>query len=448
MTAAQTARTTPVLSAADRRSPPAPIRILHLGLGSFHRAHQAWYTAHAPDHAAWGIAAFTGRRPDVARSLSDQNGLYTLVERGPDGDRDEIVDSIVEAVDGANISRLLELFRSSALAIVTLTVTEAGYRMREDGSPDLDDPVLSAELDRMAAGIGTDLPLLELRPTTVLGRLLLGLEARRRSGGGPLAVVPCDNVPKNGPLLAHGTAIAAGMISPSLAPWIVEHVRFVSTSVDRITPRTTAADIEALNARAARRDESPVFTEPFTDWVLSGEFPAGRPTWEAAGARFVRDIEPWELRKLRLLNGAHTLLSFAGPPRGHETVAEAFADPELRRAVEEFWDEAARHLPDNLDLPAYRSALADRFANPRIEHRLAQIAQDGTRKLRIRVVPVAEAEVEAHRPARGCALAIAAWADRPGADTADDLAGRVSEVSPELARSSRFVDLVAALRHG
>jgi fructuronate reductase len=444
---AQPGPTPPPLTATDRQGPPAPIRIVHLGLGAFHRAHQAWYTAHAPDHAEWGIAAFTGRSPDIAATLAAQGGLYTLVERGPDGDRDEIVDSIVEADDGADIPRLLELFRREALAIVTLTVTEAGYRLRADGSPDLDDPALATDLELLRAGLTAALPLAELRPATTLGRLLLALEARRRSGGGPLAVVPCDNLPGNGPLLAHGTTAAARLVSARLADWMDEHLRFVSTSVDRITPRTTAADIQTLDARAARHDGAPVFTEPFADWVLSGEFPAGRPAWDAVGARFVLDIEPWELRKLRLLNGAHTLLSFAGPPRGHETVFAAFADRDLRQAVERFWDEAARHLPPGLDLADYRAALATRFANPRIEHRLAQIAQDGTRKLRLRVVPVAEAELAADRSAAGCARAIADWADHVGTSGRIDLRSRIGELSRVLAGDDRFVALVDALRH-
>jgi fructuronate reductase len=173
------------LSAADRRAVRAPIRIVHLGLGAFHRAHQAWYTAHAPDHADWGIAAFTGRSPELATALSNQDGLYTLVERGPDGDRDEIVDSIVEAREGADLPRLLELFRSEALAIVTLTVTEAGYRLRADGSPDLDDPALAADLELLTAGLAASTPLDEPHPATTLGRLLLALETRRRSGPRP-----------------------------------------------------------------------------------------------------------------------------------------------------------------------------------------------------------------------------------------------------------------------
>jgi fructuronate reductase len=421
---------------------PAPVRIVHFGLGAFHRAHQAWYTARAHDAADWGIAALTGRNPTAAEVLARQDGLYTLVERGPHGDRDQIVGSLVEAVDGADLGRLLALFRSERLAIVTFTVTEAGYRLRSDGSPDLEDAILAEDLRTLRAAFQTGDAEGHL-PASTLGRLLVGLEARRRSGGGPLALVSCDNLPDNGGHLERGTTAAAGLVSDRLADWIDGHVAFVSTSVDRITPRVTAHDVAELDATSRWRDEAPVFTEPFSDWVLSGTFPAGRPAWEDAGARFVDDIEPWERRKLWLLNGAHTLLSFAGPLLGHETVAQAIADPRLLDAVERFWDEAERHLPSELDLTAYRSALLERFANPRIEHRLDQIAQDGTRKLQLRIVPVAEAELEAGRTGAGCAAAVAAWCRRPEAAEATTRE-RIGLLSPVLAGDAGFVAAVEA----
>ncbi len=174
----------PLLSRADRTTAVPPIRIVHIGLGAFHRAHQAWYTAHATDAAEWGIAAFTGRRPDAAAVLARQDGMYTLVERGPEVDRDETVGSIVEAVDGADTARLANLVADARVVIVTLTVTEAGYRLREDGSPDLADPELATDLDDLRGGIGIDQALSGLSPVTTVGRLLLALESRRRAGGG------------------------------------------------------------------------------------------------------------------------------------------------------------------------------------------------------------------------------------------------------------------------
>jgi fructuronate reductase len=197
-----------------------------------------------------------------------------------------------------------------------------------------------------------------------------------------------------------------------LAAWIQANVSFVSTSVDRITPRTTAADLDAVASACGYRDESPVVTEPFRDWVLSGAFPAGRPRWEDAGATFVDDIEPFENRKLWLLNGAHSLLAYAGQMRGHATVAQALADPGCREAVEAFWDEAEAHLSGaDLRIGDYRAALRQRFGNARIAHNLAQIAMDGSTKLRLRAVPVLRAERAAGRTGAAAARMIAAWAD-------------------------------------
>jgi fructuronate reductase len=237
-------------------------------------------------------------------------------------------------------------------------------------------------------------------------------------------------------------------------------VSFVATSVDRITPRTTESDLRAVAAECGWIDRAPVVTEPFSDWVLSGRFPLGRPQWESAGARFVDDIEPYEKRKLWLLNGAHSLLAYAGMARGHETVSAALADPVCLRMVEDFWDEAARHLPAELETDGYRAALLDRFGNARISHRLEQISADGSTKLRMRVLPIFLAERAAGRSGAGSAAVLAAWlgfvrtAGRPG-DTALEgspdfasLSGarreqRALEVlSPELADSAFLGDLI------
>jgi fructuronate reductase len=361
-----------------------PARIVHLGLGAFHRAHQAWYTDRASDREHWGIAAFTGRTPAAARQLAAQDGLYTLIERAADGDSASIVGSIVQAVDGANLERLVALLSSSSTALVTITVTEAGYRLDPEDDPE--------------------------RPRTTLGRLLLGLQARRRADAGPIAIVPCDNVPGNGAFIAAALREIAVGRDAGLASWIDRNVSFVSTSVDRITPRTTPEDVRVAAELTGWHDAVPVVTEPFSDWLLCGEFPAGRPAWESAGARFVDEIEPFERRKLWLLNGGHSLLAYTGLLLGLDTVAEAIGHPRCLRLVHAYWDEAARQLPAaGLGLDAYRAALLARFANPRIGYPLRQIATDGVAKLRVRVVPVVLAELAAGRDASASLHALAAW---------------------------------------
>lgn len=420
----------PTLEAPARRSAPLsraalaerdgstadapPVRIVHLGLGAFHRAHQAWYTAVADDAAAWGIAAFTGRSATAAELLSPQDGLYTMIERSDAGDVVSVVTSIAEVVDGADLRRFVELVAAPTTAIVTLTITEPGYRLTAEGFPDTDDPAVAADIVRLTRAFSRqtiDLSAADdTAPRTSLGRLLMGLEARRRAQTGPIAIVSCDNVPENGTLMRRGLIALADLVSEKTATWLGSNASFVSTSVDRITPKATEADIRTARAMSGWIDRSPVVTEPFRDWVLQGEFPAGRPAWESAGARFVEDIEPFERRKLWLLNGAHSLLAYAGRLRGHETVAQAIADAELRDRVTDLWDEASRHLPvAALDLDEYRAALLRRFANARIEHRLTQIGMEGVTKLRVRSGAIALAERAAGRDANASAYAIGAW---------------------------------------
>jgi fructuronate reductase len=415
----------PRLNRRLRPSAKAPVRIVHLGLGAFHRSHQAWYTDQASDAADWGIASFTGRRPDAAVALAEQDGLFTLVERADSGDSFTAVSSIVEAVDGADVRRLAELVAAPDTAVVTLTITEAAYRLGADGQLDRQAPDVVADLALLASGNG--------HPTTPLGRLVLALAARRDAGAGPLAVVCCDNLSNNGTVAHHAVTGMAGAWDEELGAWIDANVSFVSTSVDRITPRTTDADIAAVEAACGYRDTSPVVAEPFANWVLSGEFPSGRPRWEDAGAVFVAEIEPYENRKLWLLNGAHSLLAYAGQLRGHTTVAEALADPLCLQAIESFWDEAevnlsARKGTADLQIPSYRAALLARFSNARIAHHLAQIAMDGSTKLRMRAVPVLQAERAAGRTGAGAARMIAAWMDysASGAELHDPLAGEVA----------------------
>jgi fructuronate reductase len=355
---------------------------VHIGVGNFSRAHQAWYTSHADPEAAWGIVAFTGRSAAIAEVLTSQDGLYTLIERGPESDRLEVIDAIGAARPASDVASLVAAIAAPRTAVVTLTVTEAGYA------------------STTAAG---DSP-------TVPARLATALAARRDAGAGPLAIVPCDNVHANGAVLRELTLAAAQDGAVGLKDWIEAEVSFVSTSVDRITPRTTADDLLLVQRELDRIDDAPVVCEPFTDWVLCGEFPRGRPRWEDAGARFVDDVEPWELRKLWMLNGGHSLLAYAGLVRGHTSVAEAAADPELDAALDRFWDLAQRHLPrGDLDLGQYRRDLKARFANRRIAYPLTQIAGDGLGKLRNRVVPLVEAALDAGEPAEPALVVIAAW---------------------------------------
>ncbi len=395
----------------DAQSPRPPARIAHFGLGAFHRAHQAWFTAHSSDAREWGICAFTGRSPGLATTLRRQDGLYTLIERSATGDRFEIMTNLVEIHDGADSAAIMDVVSRPDIVVITTTVTEAGYRLHLDGTPRSDDAELDSDvttLTRVLQGELLETPVV----ATVPGRLLLGLEARRRNEGGPVTIVPCDNLPRNGRVLQRGLQHLAFVISPRLHDWMKENVTFVSSSVDRITPRTTVDDLEAVTRATQWLDAAPVVTETFASWVIAGTFLAGRPHWESAGAQFVDDVEPYERRKLWLLNGAHTLLALLGLDAGHRTVAQAIGDPKCRDVVESFWSSARRQLPEHLDLDAYCEGLIERFENSRIMYELEQIASDSAMKIRTRIAPVISAELLAGHGCEAGAEALASWIGR------------------------------------
>lgn len=433
--------------------PPSPVRVVHLGLGAFHRSHQAWYThlanqlgpgqADAPEiwNGPVGIAAFTGRSPAAAEPLAEQDGLYGLLVRGPERDEISTISSISVAADGGRLDLLSGCLSDPTVGVVTLTVTEAGYRRAGDGRLDTADPAVAADLEALRGALSTSGPPAPTGPTGLLdsplrtapGRLVFGLAARWRAGAGPVAVVPCDNLVGNGAVVRSVVEEFAELVSPELREWLGSAVSFVSTTVDRITPAATDEDRDAVAGALGLADRATVVTEPFSEWVLAGEFPAGRPAWEVAGARFVADVAPFEQRKLCLLNGAHSLLAYAGQARGHRTVADAIGDAELRGRVERWWAEAARHLPlPAADLDRYTAALLARFGNPRLRHLLAQIAADGSQKIPNRFVPVVRAERAAGRLPGGAVYALGAWIAHlrgAGGTVTDAWADRLAELS-------------------
>jgi fructuronate reductase len=377
-------RETGFMSDLNRRSHPAPTapeRIVHLGVGAFHRSHQAWYTQRANEiDPAWGIAAFTGRQPRVAQELSRQHGLYTLLVKDGASATTEIVSSLSSVHDGADGSAWAAAMSSPAVTVVTVTITEAGY----------------------------------LAGSAAIARLLDGLRARRAGTAGPLSIVSCDNLMGNGRALQRAVEELAEEVDPGLREWITERVGWVSSVVDRITPATTASDRELVARLSGYTDRSPVVTEPFSEWILEGSFVADRPEWERGGAVIVGDVAPWERRKLWLLNGAHSALAYLGPLSGATTVAEAMRHPETERLVEAYWREAIAVLGDEVgDLDAYLTSLRARFANVGIQHELAQIGRDGLHKLPARTLSVIRARLAAGLPAGDAATAVvAAWVHR------------------------------------
>jgi fructuronate reductase len=392
-----------VARSAWRGRPRAPVRMVHLGLGNFFRAHQAWYTEHAADAADWGYAAFTGRSPRLADALRAQDDAYTLITKAPDSDQFELVNALSAVHPADDQDALTTYFRQPDLALVTLTVTEAGYCRSRTGGLDTRRPEVAADIEALRAD-----PTAPVR--TAPAKLVAGLAARRQADAGPLAIVPCDNLLSNGALTRRIVGDLAALIDDRLAAWIDESVTVVTTMVDRITPPATSADELAVVRHTGRADHCPVTTEPFTEWVLSGQFPFGRPRWQDAGAIFTADILPSEKRKLWMLNASHSLLAYAGSIIGHVTVADAVADEVCQGWLDEWWTMTAAHLDQPAEeIAGYRSALIGRFENAAIGDRLDRIAADGSQKLPVRVLPVVRAERQAGRLPAAASRTLAAW---------------------------------------
>ncbi len=372
--------------------------IVHLGLGAFHRAHQAAYTeaclvAGARD---WGIMGVSLRKPDTRDALGPQDGLYTLALRDGGGERLQVIGALTgQIVAPEEPARLLEVLAQPGVRVVTLTVTEKGY------TADIAGRRLRAELPEVAADLARP-----DAPATAVGVIVAALARRRSAGVAPFTVLSCDNLPGNGELTHRVLADYAGRVDPALGRFVETEVACPATMVDRIVPATTDADRAAVAARLGVMDAWPVVAEPFTEWVIEDRFPTGRPDWGRAGAVFVTDVAAWELMKLRMLNGAHTTLAAIGRVAGRATVAEAMGDPVIAGVVRRLWAEVAPTLPGGLDPAGYAKRLEVRFGNPALRHMTAQIATDASQKLPQRLLG-------SLRDLRGRApvieFAIAAW---------------------------------------
>lgn len=377
--------------------------IVHIGVGAFHRAHQAAYTdaALAAAGGDWRIDGISLRSTDIADALNGQDGLYTLIERGEEGVRARVIGSIRRVIAAAREpAAALEAMVAPRTRIVSLTVTEKAYGIdRARGAVDTAHPAVRADLAEPAA------------PRGVLGLLVEGLRLRRERGIAPFTVLCCDNLPDNGGLVRTGVLDFAQRRDPALAAWIDENVTFPATMVDRITPAPTDDTLGEAQRLIGLRDLASVATEPFTQWVIEDRFIAGRPAWEDAGAIFVEDVAPYEAMKLRMLNGTHSMLAYAGFLTGCAHVRDVMADAALARLVRRHLRAAAATLAplDGIDTSDYAEALARRFANPAIAHETYQIAMDGTEKIPQRILAPAMHAAEHNQDLRPFAFAVAAW---------------------------------------
>jgi fructuronate reductase len=377
--------------------------IVHLGCGAFHRAHQAWYTQRAIEVAGgdWGITGASLRGTDVPDQLNPQDGLYGVLVLDDTARRVEIMGVIGEVLHvPSDPDAIVARIGDKATRIVSTTVTEKGYcHIPATGDLDAKHPDIVADLADPE------------RPRSAIGILVAGLARVRDSGHAPPTVICCDNLPSNGRIVAKLAAQYAGLRDTALRNWVERNVAFPCTMIDRIVPATTDDDRKAAAAITGIDDQGLVVAEPFAQWVIEDKFGGPRPAWDQAGAQIVPDVAPFERAKLRLLNGAHSALAYRGLAKGHTTVAEAIADPELLAATRALMKEAAATLVKTagLDLDAYANALCARFANRGIRHRLIQIAMDGSQKLPQRLLGTISENLAADRDAPEAIKAVAAW---------------------------------------
>ncbi|UOM33006.1 mannitol dehydrogenase family protein [Acuticoccus sp. I52.16.1] len=379
------------------------VGIVHLGLGAFHKAHQAVATDDALAAAGgdWRIAGVSLRSTAPSEELTPQGGLYTLIERDADGTRARVVGAIAEALAlTTDRQRVLDVLCAPQTRIVTLTVTEKGYGVdREAGGVDLSHPAIAADLAGPDAPVG------------VAGLLVWALGRRRAAGVAPFTVLTCDNLPENGRVVRGLLVDFARRTAPDLADYIAAEVAFPATMVDRITPARGPETLALAETLTGHEDAAAVETEAFTQWVIEDRFPSGRPAWEASGAIFVDDVRPYEDMKLRMLNGAHSMLAYAGFVAGHAHVRDVMQDAPLVALIRRHLTAAAATLEPvpGVDLERYADDLLARFANPHLAHQTYQIAMDGSQKMPQRIFAPALEAMRRNQSLAPFAFAAAAW---------------------------------------
>ncbi|MBB5412790.1 MULTISPECIES: mannitol dehydrogenase family protein [unclassified Paraburkholderia] len=429
-----------VVPAYDRTS-LAP-GIVHLGLGAFHRAHQAVYTEHTlrAGDQRWGIVGVSLRRADTSEALTAQDHLYTVNVRNGDADSFQVVGALIASlVAPQSPAAVLDAMSDPRCHIVSLTITEKGYcRNPASGALQFDHPEIVHDLREAAA------------PRSAIGFVVRALALRRAAGLGPFTVLSCDNLPSNGGTMRALTLAFAREADPVLADWIEREGAFPNTMVDRIVPLTTDADRMHVAKQLGADDAWPVMTEPFSQWVIEDRFAGPRPAWERAGATLVGDARPYEQAKLRMLNGAHSALAYLGSLIGYDTVDQAIAAPAVRNFVENMLRDEVEPTLSRPALASYRAELFTRFRNTALDHRLQQIATDGSQKLPQRWLESVRANLKSGAPTERLAFVLAGWIaylsgqDETGRTYA--IADPLADTLAEAVRSTLHADAIDAVQ--
>jgi fructuronate reductase len=426
------------------------VGIVHLGVGAFHRAHQAVYFDDrlAAGETDWAICGASLRSLETSHALEPQDGLYSVAMRSAEGEALRVVGSLRRLiVSPADPRALLSAMSEPRVRIVTLTVTEKGY---------CHDPA-TCRLDESHLDIRRDLRDPQT-PSSAPGFLVEALARRRSMGAAPFTVVSCDNLPSNGATARNVVTRLAELRDPDLGRWIEGEVAFPSTVVDRIVPATTGEDRTSVAEQLGVEDAWPVVTEPFSQWVVEDHFPSHRPRFEDSGVTMVANVAPYELAKLRLLNGSHSTLAYLGYLAGYETIADTMADASFARLIGELMEaESAPTLDAGAtgDLKPYVRELQARFRNPALRHRTWQIAMDGSQKLPQRLLGAVRVRLAKNQQIDRLALAVAAWMryvtgiDERGRpiDVRDPLAKRLKAITDrEGLDPARLVPALAGVR--
>jgi fructuronate reductase len=382
----------------DRES--VKIGVAHFGPGAFHRAHQAYYFNKLLEtDLRWGISEISLNSQSTFLALKDQDYLYALCEE--DSDRKiTLIGAIQEMLFApTEKDQVLERLSNPETHIVTSTITEKGYHLKPDGELDLSHPLIVHDLNNFGS------------PKTFIGWLYLGLLKRHQDGLDPFTVIPCDNLPSNGKLIKQALLKYAETLGSPLLTWIADNVTVLNTMVDSITPATDEHLKHYVEAKCGLYDKWPIQRENFTQWVIEHSTRGVLPDWESVGVQTTSTVATFEQSKLRLLNGAHSFLAYAGLAFGYESVYQAMGDSTLVTAVNGLWKEIKPLLPasDDLNLDEYTDALLVRFTNPVLVHKLNQIAGDGTQKLAVRLLPSLTEAIDGNKNCHFLSFAIAFW---------------------------------------
>jgi len=410
---------------------PASLKpgIVHLGIGAFHRAHQAVFTedAIAAKGGDWGIIGASLRHADVPDALSAQDDFYTVETLG-EAPRYRVMGVLRQALFAPRDHALLHTaLASPATHVVTLTLSEKGYCLDGAGGLDFSHPDIAHDLS---------VPNL---PRSALGWLVLGLEQRRREGSGPVTILSCDNLQSNGEKLGRAIAALADRLRPGLAAWMSTNAAFPSTLVDCIVPATDEKHRARVQSALGMGDAASVQREEFAQWVIEDKFAGPLPAWSAVGAEIVDDLSRHQRLKLHVLNTAHSALAYCGLPRGHEFVRQAIADPQLLRDLDAMMAEEIGPALAPLDAAAYWRTVKVRFRNPMVDHRLAQISEDGSLKLPQRLFPLLVANAREGRAIAHMAAIVRAWlvfmARTPSRDPANDVLSDWARAGADIGRA-------------